>query len=163
MTGNGHKTADLAPVKHGRNLRLFNDDFERFFDWAARRFDPLLWPTRWGRARLEEEWLPDVDVLERDGKLVVRADLPGLKREDIEVKVEDDMLVIRGKREEKEEVKEGDYYRLERKSGEFSRAIRLPDGVDPATVEASYADGVLEVTVPKPAAPAAKTVAVQVK
>jgi HSP20 family protein len=112
---------------------------------------------------MAEDWFPDLDVLEREGKLVVRADLPGVKREDIEVKLEGDALVISGHREEKEEVKEKDYYRCERQTGEFTRAVTLPKGVDTTNIEAVYDNGVLEVTVPKPAELAPKTVAVQVK
>ncbi len=130
--------------------RLWPEEMERFFDRTMRGF----WPSRriWGRLPelWREGWIPDMDVFEREGKTVVRLDLPGMKREDIDVAVEDDALVIRGRREEEHEVKEEDYYCSERATGEFSRAIALPEGVDPDSIEATYENGVLEVTVPHP-------------
>ena len=136
--------------------------FEPYFGRIARGFTPRAfrhWPRLWAG----EEWLPDVDVFERDGKIVVRADLPGMKREDIQVSVDGDMLTIKGRREEEKEVKEDDYYSCERSTGEFSRAIRLPEGVGVEAVEAKYEDGVLEVTVPRPATPERKAKNVTVK
>jgi HSP20 family protein len=128
-------------------------DIEHFFDRAMHGF----WPRRRAffgfPAHLRETaWLPDMDVFDKDGKTVVRLDLPGLKREDIDVTVEGDMLVIHGHREEATEIEEKDYYCAERASGEFSRAITLPEGATAESVEATYTDGILEVVVPKPAA-----------
>ena len=118
------------------------------------------WP-RFGFSRpsplRDGEWIPDMDVFERDGNTVVRVDLPGMKREDIEVAIEQGMLAIHGHREEEEEVKEKDYTYSERTTGEFSRAISLPEGVKEDDIEAMYADGVLEVVVPLPAEPASKS------
>lgn len=135
--------------------------FEPYFDRIMRGFTPraLRWPRLW----TGEEWLPDIDVFEREGKIVVRADLPGMKREDIQVSVEGDMLTIRGHREQEKEVKEEDYYCCERSTGEFSRTMRLPEGVGVEVVEAKYEDGLLEVTIPRPAAPERKAKNVTVK
>jgi HSP20 family protein len=136
--------------------------FEPYFDRIARGFTPRafrLWPRLWAG----EEWLPDIDVFEREGKIVVRADLPGMKREDIQVAVEGDLLTIKGRREEAKEVKEEDYYCSERSTGEFSRTMRLPEGASTEAVDARYEDGVLEVTVPRPAAPESKSKTVTVK
>jgi HSP20 family protein len=103
-----------------------------------------------------------MDVFEREGKTVVRVDLPGMKREDIEVAVEGDMLVIKGKREEAQEIKEEHYYCAERAVGEFSRAISLPEGVTAAEIEGTYKDGVLEVVIPRTVvSPSAESVKVQ--
>jgi HSP20 family protein len=112
---------------------------------------------------MSDEWFPDVDVFERNGKFVVRADLPGMKRDDINVAVDGDVLTISGQREEKEEVKEADYYRSERQTGSFTRALRLPEGFRADQIEAAYHDGVLEVAVPKPAVPTPKPIEVKVK
>lgn len=134
-----------------------------FFEHPIRGFDPWLWPTRrWRRPWVSDEWFPDVDVFVRNGKVVIRADLPGMKRDDINVKVEGDMLTISGHREEKEEVKDTDYYRSERHTGTFTRALRLPEDFSADQVDATYHDGVLEVTVPKPTAPAPQPIEVKV-
>lgn len=141
--------------KHGVTVREQRPmaDLEHFFGRAMRGF----WPRRrafFGSPVLwrETAWMPEMDAFDRDGKTVVRLDAPGLKREDIDVTVEGDMLVIRGHREEAAEIKEKDYYCAERASGEFSRAITLPEGVAAEAIEATYTDGILEVVVPKPAA-----------
>lgn len=110
-----------------------------------------------------EMWIPDIDLLRQDDKLVVRADLPGMKREDIDISVEDSVLFIRGKRQEEKEVKEEDYYFAERSLGTFSRAISIPEGVKAEAIEATYKDGVLEVVIPAPAKPEAKGTRIKVK
>lgn len=95
-------------------------------------------------------WSPQVEVRERDNNIVVRADLPGLSRDDVDVEVDNDALVIRGeRRNDWEDEREGNY-RSERSYGTFYRAIALPEGVDPNTCKATFKDGVLEVTLPKP-------------
>jgi len=140
------------------------DDLDRLFD-RFRGLGRWPWPRLGRRPSLwrMEEWAPDIDVLEREGKLVVRADLPGVKREDIEVAVEGGMLVIRGRRHEEKEVKEEDYYRSERATGEFYRAVSLPEGVTADAIQATYTDGVLEVEVTRPKAAETKRVQVEVK
>jgi HSP20 family protein len=152
---------DMA-VQERRPKRALAWPFEPYFDRIARGFTSSafrLWPRPWAG----EEWLPDVDVFERNGKIVVRADLPGIKREDIQVTVESDLLTIKGRREEENEVKEEDYYYSQRSTGEFSRTMRLPEGVGVEAVEAKYEDGVLEVTVPRPAVPERQAKKVAVK
>ena len=96
-------------------------------------------------------WTPSVDVYEKDGNLVVKAELPGMKKEDIEVALDQGDLVIRGERKAESEVKEENYYRVERAYGSFYRRIPLPFEVKPEQIMASYNDGVLEVRIPKPA------------
>lgn len=96
------------------------------------------------------QWSPQIEVFERDGDLVVHADLPGVKRDDVEVNVNNDVLTIRGQRRQENREAEGGYRRTERSYGTFFRQILLPDGVDPTQIEAAYQDGVLEVVVPSP-------------
>ncbi len=137
-------------------VRYVADEFDRMFDRMTRGFwEPwptLAWPSFKVRPRLisEFEWAPSVDVLEKDGKTVIRADLPGVKREDVDVSVEGDLLTIKGCREEAKEKKGKDYYVSERASGEFCRTVRLPEGVTASQVSASLTDGVLEVSFPSP-------------
>jgi HSP20 family protein len=91
-----------------------------------------------------------IDVVEKDGDLLVRADMPGIKPEDIEVEVHGDVLTIRGQHEESTEESKETYLRRERSYKSFSRSLSLPPGVDAKAIEASCHDGVLEVTVPMP-------------
>jgi HSP20 family protein len=93
-------------------------------------------------------WLPQVEVSERNGTLSIRADLPGLTRNDIDVDITDDAVVIRGERQQVKEENEEGYYRSERSYGSFYREIPLPTGVNPEEANATFRDGVLEITMP---------------
>ena len=111
------------------------------------------WTTRRPLRRLFQTptaWAPRLDVYQKDGQLVVQAELPGLKKEDVQVAVEDGDLVIRGERRSESEVKEEDYYRLERSAGTFYRRLPLGGEVKAEQITARFADGVLEVTIPAP-------------
>ena len=110
--------------------------------WRRRSYRPRLWQTR--------DWVPRMDAFRREGKIIVLVDLPGMKREDIEVTVEGDILMIRGRRHEEQEIKEEDYYCCERAAGEFSRAISLPERVSSEAIEVVCQDGVLEVAISLP-------------
>ena len=96
------------------------------------------------------KWMPAVDVERSDGGLVMRADVPGFKPEEISIEVEDEMLTISGKHEEEKEEKGKRYVRHKRRYGSFSRSIALPGGVDASKISAQTHDGVLEVKVPLP-------------
>ena len=153
--------SDGAVTVQQRPSRLLTwpEELERYFD---RRFGEF--PLRfWRRQGTEVAWLPDMDVFEKDGQLVIRTDLPGMTVENIDVTVEGDVLTIRGKREAEKEVTEEGYYCSERATGAFFRTIRLPEGVKADALEAHYDKGVLEVAVPKPEKTEAKSVKVEVK
>jgi HSP20 family protein len=94
-------------------------------------------------------WMPAVDVLEAGDKLTVKAELPGFKREDLDVSVHENNLIISGERKAAEEQNEGEFYRSERFYGKFHRSITLPFAVDTEKIEAHYRDGVLTVMLPK--------------
>lgn len=95
-------------------------------------------------------WSPSVDLVKKDDQMVLRADLPGIKPEDVKIEVEGDVLTVSGShREEKKEEKEH-YMRRERRFGSFSRSMILPSGVRPEDIEATCENGVLEVTIPAP-------------
>jgi HSP20 family protein len=111
------------------------------------RFDRLLSDLADGEGR---EWTPAIDVVRHDGDLVVRANVPGIKPEEIEIKVEDDVLTISGEHEETKEETDKKFVRRERRYGAFSRSMPLPKGVDPKKIDAKTHDGVLEVAIPLP-------------
>jgi HSP20 family protein len=95
-------------------------------------------------------WMPAMDLVEDDDAFVLRADLPGMREEDVSIEFEDNVLTLAGeRRSEHEERKEG-FHRVERAFGSFSRTLTLPQGVDPESITASFDNGVLEVRVPKP-------------
>ena len=95
-------------------------------------------------------WAPQVEIFERDGELVVRADLPGLTKEDVNIEIDNDAITIEGERHsEAEENREG-FYRTERTYGKFYRRVPLPDGVDAENADATFRNGVLEVTLEAP-------------
>jgi len=95
-------------------------------------------------------WAPQLETFRRGDKLVVRADLPGLRKEDVNVEIDGGMLTISGRRSEEEVDERDDFYRSERSYGEFYRALPLPENVSGEACEASFKDGVLEVTLPLP-------------
>jgi len=137
------------------------EDMERRFDEAFGR--PFL-PAFWRRFPLEARgWAPNIDVFEKDDKFVVKAELPGMKEEDIDVSVVSDTLTIKGERKAETEVKDEDYYCCERSYGSFSRSIGLPSTVDAKRIEASFEDGVLEVSLPKAAEVKPKKISVSAK
>jgi HSP20 family protein len=145
-----------VPVKAGeRPLRRW-DPFEMFSelqDEMARRWG-LTWPLALARPRAAEmptPWTPSVDVYERDNNLIVKAELPGVKKEDIDVELTDGGLAIRGERKAEQEVKEENYYRMERSYGSFYRRLPLRFEVKPEQIQATYTDGVLEIRIPEPA------------
>jgi len=92
---------------------------------------------------------PTVNTREAEDEYYIEVDLPGIKKEDVDVKVEDNILTISGKRKLKNEVKEDDYYKIESSYGSFSRSFTLPEKVDIENIKASSEDGVLEVIIPK--------------
>jgi HSP20 family protein len=123
------------------------------------RWDPLAelaeLRTRFDRLLEDVEpkgrvWTPAVDVVRDNGHLVVKADVPGIKPEEIEIEVDDGVLTVSGKHEETDEQKDERFVRRERRYGAFTRRLALPEGVDPEKIEATTKDGVLEVVVPLP-------------
>lgn len=97
-------------------------------------------------------WIPAMDLVEEEERYVLRADLPGLTAEDVDLQMEDGVLTITGERKAAHEARQGGMVRIERAYGQFSRQLTLPEGVDPEAVEADFEHGVLEIRVPKPAA-----------
>ena len=133
-----------------------------------RRFEDILGqpflPAAWRRIPMVEMgWAPAIEVLEKEDKLVVKAELPGMKEEDIDVSIIGDTLTIKGERKTESEIKEEEYYCCERSYGNFSRSIALPSNVDANKIEAEYEDGVLEISLPKAPEVKPKKIAVSAK
>ena len=103
-----------------------------------------------GRGLTRGQWNPPLEMFQRGEELVVRADLPGVRVDDVNLDVEDGMLVISGERREEHEDRAGGFYRSERRYGAFTRTVALPEGVEEEKIDASFRDGVLEVTIPLP-------------
>ena len=95
------------------------------------------------------DWAPPVDIFERGDELILRAELPGLKTEDIDIRVENGKLVLRGERKQDKQTDDTKVYRLERVYGTFTRRFALSTSVDSSKISAAYKNGVLEVTLPK--------------
>ena len=121
------------------------------------RFDRLF--DEWLDGR-ERAWTPAIDVVRENGNLVVRADIPGIKPEEVKIEVEDDILTISGEHAESTEEKDENYVRRERRYGSFRRSMALPAGVDPEKISAITHDGVVEVTIPLPAEAKKETVTI---
>lgn len=127
-------------------MHRFTEEMNRLFEDFGGRREWLTWP----REGWEGRWRPDIEMFEKNGQLVVRADLPGLTRNDVKVDITEDALTIQGEREKEHEEKGATFYRSERSYGGFYRVVPLPEGVSPDSVSATFHDGVLEVTMKAP-------------
>jgi HSP20 family protein len=129
----------LDPV---RELDSLQGDMNRLFD---RFFEGRTANGNGGR-----RWIPAMDLVETDESLVVRADLPGMSEDDIEIEIKDNVLTVSGERKAEHEEKGEGFHRVERSFGRFARSLSLPRGIDAGQVKAQFNDGVLEIRIPKP-------------
>ena len=134
-------------------LDLFVDEMDRVFDdfGLGRRW----FPRPFGRIASQELasnplWAPDIEVYQHNNDLVVRADLPGMKKDEVSIDVTDNAITISGERREEKETDREGIYRSERTYGSFCRTIPLPEGAITDQAKATFKDGVLEVTMPAP-------------
>jgi len=135
------------------------DIFERFFDGAfGGGFLPSFWNADLAPA---QGWFPRVDVKETEGALEFLAEVPGLKKDQVSLTIEDNVLTISGERQFGRDEKKEDYHRIERSYGKFTRSFALPTNVDAAKAEAKFEDGLLEVRVPKSDAARPRKVAIR--
>jgi HSP20 family protein len=125
-----------------RHLSMLRDEIDRLFD------TPLNALTGSSQQFLSG-WLPAVDLFEERDHLVLRAELPGMNKEDIDISLHGDVLTLSGERKEDAKFEKAETYRAERFLGRFQRTFTLPVAVDPNRVQASYRDGILTVTLPK--------------
>jgi HSP20 family protein len=136
-------------------LRQMTSELDHFFEGPFFG-SAFKWPTFSTKALGDVvNWSPNIDVYEKDNRLFTKVDLPGLKKEEVKVEVTDGYLAISGERKAETEEKKANVYRCERSYGSFYRAVPMPEGAKVEDVKATFADGVLEVSVPLPAKPAA--------
>jgi HSP20 family protein len=127
-----------------REFTTLQNEMNRLFNTV---FDA---PTPGNGGNTLRRWMPAMDLVETEDHFVLRADLPGMKEEDVKIEFEDGTLTVSGERKAEHESKNEGYYRVERAFGSFSRSLTLPQGIDPEAVTANFNSGVLEVRIPKP-------------
>jgi len=135
-----------------KDLQAIQDKIDRIFEESLR-----------GRDIVSGGWTPAVDIYETDDAIVLEAELPGMNEKDIEVKVEDNVLSIKGERKFEQERKEENYYRMERYYGTFQRSFTLPSNIDTDKIKAEYKKGILKIEMPKKEQAKPKQIKVEVK
>lgn len=151
---------ELTPVEPQRFRAPF-EEMERFFEEAFRR--PFFAPSWMPRIKLPEmmgEVSPSVDIFEDGNDVVVKAEVPGMRKDDIDVNLTQDTITISGQKAAEEKVERKDFYRLERTFGSFTRKLRLPADIQTEKARASFKDGVLEVRIPKSPTAKARKIAI---
>jgi len=141
---------ELARREPSRAISPF-ETMERWFEEAFRKPFSLMSPSWLPRLRATEmeEAIPSVDIFEEGDNVVVKAELPGIKKEDVDVSITDNTVSISGEKKKEEKVERKNYYREERSYGSFTRSFRLPVEVQPDKAKASFKEGVLEIRIPK--------------
>jgi HSP20 family protein len=143
------KVEPFAPFQElEKRMHEMESRFEDLFsaDWMS----PLSWELPdWAKMGQLELKVPKMDIVDRDVDVLVRMDLPGVKKDDVDVSLTDNTITIKGSTSDEKEEKEGDYYRSETMKGSFSRTMSLPSEVDGSKTKSTFKDGVLEVVVPK--------------
>ncbi len=145
------KETSPAPKTESRSVSPLHE-FDRFFDNVFDRgWMPMLHRDHplWERFAGFDKGMPKVDVIERDAEVVVRAEVPGFEREDLEVSVSDRSVTVKGEHRQESKEEEGEFYRSEITTGSFSRSVPLPSDIDADKAEASFKNGILELTLPK--------------
>ncbi len=150
--GGAKSPRELQARRAAQALSPFEEMDRWFENWLSRGWPSL---NRLSRPTLSE-WatdfetrIPAVDVIDRAENIIVRAEVPGINKENLDVSVTDNMVTIRGATHHEEEKEEGEYYRCERSRGEFSRSVALPADVDGSQAKATFKNGVLELVLPK--------------
>jgi len=138
-----------------RDLLTTQRELDRLFREA---FSPVSGETEVST----RSWAPPVDIYETEEAIVLKAELPGIDPKDVEVRVEDNTLYLKGERKYEKEVKEQNYHRVERSYGSFARSFSLPNSIDAEKVKAEYKDGLLTLTMPKREEAKPKTIKIDV-
>lgn len=161
MAAKEKETKAVAPWKPFLGLPRWERDVDRMRDdLFARRMRPW-WPERWWGAWDDEIIAPALDVYEEKDEIIVKAELPGMDKNEIEVEIADSELILKGEKRKEEKVEGKDYYWSERSYGAFRRSVQLPKDVQADKIKASFKNGILEVRLPK--TEKAKTKEIKVK
>jgi len=160
--GKEKETKSVAPWRPFGSLSRWDRDIDRMMDDFFGRRLGSRWPDRWFGSDDMEIAAPAVDVFEEKDDIVVKAELPGIERDNIEVNLADHHLTIKGEKRKEEEVKQEHYYRSERSYGSFMRTVDLPKDVHADKVKANFKNGILEVRLPKTEEAKAKEIRVKV-
>lgn len=152
------KTA--KPSQPMSRFEEFDRLFENFFpsNWMRRGWD---WPSMSEMAGRMEARVPKVDVIDRDKEVVVRAEVPGVDKKDLDVSVSENSITIKGCTREEHKEEDGDYHRSEIRRGSFSRTLPLPAQVDADKGKGTFKDGILELTLPKISGSERRTIKVE--
>lgn len=144
-------------------MRRLMEDLDNLIDGGSGRLNGSRGasPARDSGGAAAMAWVPALEVAERDGKLIVRAEVPGVSKDQLRVAFDDGQLVISGERTQDVEEKRGGIYRSERSYGRFTRGVALPEGADLEQTKATFSNGVLEITIPVPPRPRGKTIEIK--
>ncbi len=145
-------TQSSTPATRSRTLDPVSAMLSEMEEMMERTFGRR-WPFGRPLRRIADTpigWAPQVDMYEEGDNIVVKAELPGISKDDVEVVLESGDLVIKGERKSEQEINEENFYRMERSFGRFYRRLPMPEGVEPDQISANFKDGVLEVRAPKP-------------
>jgi len=147
----------MAIVKYNpfRDLRAMQEQMNRLLDMA--------WNREIGEELREGIWQPPVDIYEDENSVVIKAELPGVDQKEIDIRIEDNTLTLRGERKHSQEVKKENYHRVERFYGTFQRSFSLPHTINQEQVKATCEHGVLTITLPKREEKKPKQINVEVK
>ncbi|CAG0962008.1 Spore protein SP21 [Methylophilaceae bacterium] len=157
---NGNETKSTPSLLHP--FTEMESAFERLF----RRN----WPSLWGRhdfptfdalLEFERQRIPNLDIIDRDSEIVVRAEIPGIDKKDVSVAVTDNLLTVKGQTQSEKKDEKGDYHRHEISRSSFARSVTLPGAVDASRSAATLKDGILEIKMPKAESSQRRTIAVQ--
>lgn len=153
----------LVRWKPGQDLMAFPSDILGMQRSINKMFDSLFRGDTWDEEVAASLWNPAVDVEERDQEYVLRVELPGVAKEDVNITTRENILTVRGEKKQKKESRESNYHRTERQYGSFQRSFNLPGSVKSDKIEATFKDGILEVVVPKAEEAKARAIEVKVK
>lgn len=151
------KSGKVQRVEPARALSPF-DEMERRMEQMERAFEdffPMPWrrgfgfPSSWGKSLWAEEWMPKADIIERDEEILVRAELPGVEKNDLDLTVTENTVTLKGETKKEQKEEKGNYYRSETSRGSFTRTFSLPCDVDGSKAKAEFKNGILELTLPK--------------
>ena len=144
------ESKELTTPESRRSLSPF-EEMERWFEEALKRpfYAPWMPRFRFPEFRELREFAPFVDIFEDGNDVIVKAELPGMSKDDIDINITDDVITISGEKKSEEKIEKKDYFRLERSHGSFSRSLTLPTEIQTDKAKAAFKDGVLEVRIPK--------------